>query len=407
MLIQGEYNPGTDAVTGERQHLCNVVRVFAVMLLFLGMLVTGKVHAAAGDLIQSTATIEYTVTGINNTTSATASFSEDRIINFTVSDDNGGAAVPVVSNMVGAVMQFTVTNLGNDTHDFLLAAMNTTPNPYGLPADNFDPVPASMQVFVESGATPGYQSAQDTGVYIDELAATASQTVYLVANIPAVSADDVAAVALIAQVAQGGAGGVEGAVLDNDDNSHASPAGIFSNGSTVTPGGSAITNPNTVGTETVFNDPAGLQVEDISTAGVQDIVRNGQHSDAGAFQVAPAIALIQSVTVIDTLGGNDPHPGATLRYQTLVTVNGNVPVDDLVISNPIPVDTTYTLGTITLDGLPQTDANDAPADYSQAIDVTLLPGTPVSTIEVDLSQGGTVSALPTETYTITFDVTID
>ena len=57
-----------------------------------------------------------------------------------------------------------------------------------------------------------------------------------------------------------------------------------------------------------------------------------------------------------------------------------------------------------LDGVAQTDINDAPIDYSRAIDILSKP---VVSIEVDLSQGGTVPAAPGVTSVIIFEVTID
>ena len=57
-----------------------------------------------------------------------------------------------------------------------------------------------------------------------------------------------------------------------------------------------------------------------------------------------------------------------------------------------------------MNGVAQTDANDAPVDYSRAIDILLKP---VVSIEVDLSQGGTVSVAPGVTNVIIFEVTID
>ena len=156
--------------------------------------------------------------------------------------------------------------------------------------------------------------------------------------------------------------------------------------------------------ETVFNDPAGANPEDVSSDLNQDIAGNGQHSDTGAYQVSQIVVLSKSVTVIDTLGGNDPHPGATLRYQLNVSVAGNTPVSNLVINDPVPANTTYTVSSILLNGISQTDANDAPADYSRAIDILSLP---VVSVEVDLSQGGTVSVAPGVTNVIIFEVTID
>jgi len=111
--------------------------VFVVTFSFLN---STNVFAAAGDTITSNATVNYAIGGVPGTGNATASFIEDRRVNFFMAGLNGGSAVPVVSNMNNAVMQFTVTNTGNSVHDFLLAAANTSPNPFATPVDNFDPL---------------------------------------------------------------------------------------------------------------------------------------------------------------------------------------------------------------------------------------------------------------------------
>jgi len=376
-----------------------------LLFCFASFFVSANVYAAAGDSVSSTATIDYVIAGTPASTNATAVFTEDRRINFIVADANGGASVPVISDMTNAVLQFSVTNLGNATQDILLTAVNTSVNPYGLPADNFDPLPGTLRVFAESGLTPGYQAAEDTAVFVDELGLNLPRAVYVIADIPAQVIDDVAAIALIAQVAEGGAAGVEGVAINADDNGRVSPAGVFSNGSTnVAAGISNIIPDSALAMETVFNDPAGLNPEDVSTALIQDIAGNGQHSDAGAYQILSPVNILKSVTVVDTLGGADPHPGATLRYQLDVTVSGNTSVNNLVITDSIPANTTYSDGSISLNGVSQTDANDAPADYSRAVDILSKP---VVMIEVDLSQGGTVSVAPGITNVIIFEVTIN
>ncbi len=175
------------------------------------------------------------------------------------------------------------------------------------------------------------------------------------------------------------------------------------------PAGTANTIPDSPATmETIFNDPAGAGPEDVSTAFdsgfKQDIAGNGQHSDAGAYQSMSPVTINKIVTVIDTLGGSDPHAGATLRYQLDVSVMGNSAVDNLIITDVIPANTTYTDASIRLNGAVQTDAVDVPTDYSRAIDVLTKH---VISIEVDLSQGGTVAVAPGSINTIVFDVTID
>jgi uncharacterized repeat protein (TIGR01451 family) len=135
----------------------------------------------------------------------------------------------------------------------------------------------------------------------------------------------------------------------------------------------------------------------------QDVIGNGQHADTGAYQVTPPVIINKTVTVIDTLGGTDPHTGATLRYQLDVTIAGNTAVDELVISDLIPANTTYVSGSILLNGVAQPDVDDA-VDFSQALNI-LAP--PVLSIEVDLGQDAAVPVLPGTTNIIIFDVTIN
>lgn len=367
-------------------------------------------YSAAGDTIANLATVSYifnTAPGVQESTPGgfvlpgigngiPTTFIEDRLVNFSVASIDV-APVIVVTGQTNAVLSFSVTNNSNGPQDYLLAAINTSPNPFSVPVDNIDP--ASMSVFVESGVTPGYQAIEDTAVFIDELASTSSTTVYIVATIPASSVNDLAAVSLVVQVAAGGGAG-EGLAINRDENGNTSPAGIFSNGATSVVAGIANNISDTTALEVVFNDPPGLNTEDINSATptAQDIARNGQHSDTGAFVVQSAliVAVNKTITVIDTLGGTDPHVGATLRYQLIVTISGSV--DDLIIVDPVPADTTYTSASIILNTVAQTDAVDG-LDFS---DFT------ANQINVDLSEAGTKTLTTADSpITIIFDVTID
>ncbi|MFC1589294.1 hypothetical protein ACFL3P_03380 [Pseudomonadota bacterium] len=375
---------------------------------------SSQIFAAAGDTISNTATVNYiyqgnpliqessptgnAVTGAGN--GIATSFIEDRRINFSVLSSDT-TAINVSSSQAQAVLEFTVTNNGNAPQDFLLTAVNTSPSPFVANTDNFNPV-SPMQVFVEETSNTGYLLGEDTEVFIDELAVGNSATVYVVATIPVTSVGDAAAIALVAQVAEGGTVG-QGVAISNDDNGHVSPIGSYSNGSVNVAAGVASTTPNTAGLETVFNDPAAVNSEDVDSNGAQDIASNGQHSDTGLFLVqsatAPAVVLNKTVTVIDTLGGNDPHAGATLRYQIDVVVSGASNINNLVVTDAIPVNTTYVTSSLQLNGTAQTDAADAPAtDYSEFNS---------NDIVVDLSEGGTISVAPGTPNLITFDVMID
>jgi len=79
-------------------------------------------------------------------------------------------------------------------------------------------------------------------------------------------------------------------------------------------------------------------------------------------------------------------------FTITATVSGSGSVDDLMVTDAIPEGTTYSAGSLSLDGNPLTDANGD--DAGEASDA--------SGIVVDLGTvaGGTVQ-------TITFDVTVD
>lgn len=397
-----------------------VRKLITPTIFLLSLVSTNFAFAAAGDAIRNTASVEYvyqainftlessptgnTTTGVGNGTAT--SFTEDRLINFSVAERDGITTV-VSAGQLGAVLVFTVTNNGNAVQDFLLTAVNTSPNPFGGLPDGFDPN-APMRVFVDSSLVAAggdsYASGVDTGVFIDELAPGVSRTVYVVADIPAAAAaTEIAAVALVAQVAAGGAAG-QGAAISNDDNGNVSAAGSYSNGGTNVAAGTPNNVADTTGVEVVFNDPAGVNPEDAdSTGAVTDIVANGQHSDTSAYEVSGSpVTITKSVTVIDTLGGTDPHPGATLRYQLVVNIVGAGNVNNLIITDPIPANTTSVDNSIVIDGVPQTDVQDA-VDYAERTGVK-------GNIIIDYTRNAPVPRIVTAAdspITITFDVTID
>jgi len=287
---------------------------------------------------------------------ATASFVVDRKINFIVTTANG-SYVGVNPGSASQVLTFRVTNNGNATQDYSLAAANAA-DPFGG-ADTFDG--ANVRVFVETNGTPGYQAGADTMTFIDELVSDAATTVYIVADIPAGQAtDDIAAYALLATTHDGGAAGLGGLT--------AATASASSQ----------------LGVDVVFAD----------AAGPSDGVRDGSHSAAAAYRVASAaVTLLKSAVV--TSVGNQPVTGATIRYTITVTVSGAGTAVGAVISDPVPVNTTSVPGTLRLNNSPLTDAGDADAGDVSA--------TTAGAVTVRL--GNLNSASPVQT--ITFEVKIN
>ena len=102
--------------------------------------------------------------------------------------------------------------------------------------------------------------------------------------------------------------------------------------------------------------------------------------------IAPLLAVVKSVSP-----AGDQVPGTTLTYTVVVTNNGNADALNVVLTDPIPANTTYTAETITLGGGGLTDANGDDAGEWDGSQVIVTVGT--------VASGGSV--------TITFDVVIN
>lgn len=140
---------------------------------------------ASGTSISNIATIDFNVSGvpqpqISSDGGTPTAFLVDTKVDMTMTTVDV-AAITAAPGSSGNVLTFTVTNTGNATHDFSLAAIDLAG---GLAAfggsDNKNA--SAVSIFVESGGTSNYQAAQDTATHIDELAADATATVYIVSN---------------------------------------------------------------------------------------------------------------------------------------------------------------------------------------------------------------------------------
>ena len=314
-------------------------------LAFIGgfsALSASTVFAAAGDVISNTATLAYTVSGVAQTDidSNTETFTEDLKINFTVAEF-GGVTTTVTPSETLAYQTFTVTNNGNAPQDFLFVARNKA-------GDDFDAT--AVQVFVDTAAnhtgTDAFATATDTGIFMDELAAGDTRTVYIVASIPADAADtEVANMTLIAQVAAGGAAAAtseatvddNGAPITNDDNNHTSPAGTYSNGNTAVAAGTGNNVGNTLdGEDTVFAEAAGT----LNSAGAADTTYNGQHSADDSYTVSSAsLAVVKLASALwdPVNGGTNAKaiPGAYVQYSVTITNNGAASADLTTLSDTL------------------------------------------------------------------------
>ncbi|MBC7946002.1 MAG: hypothetical protein H7X91_12240 [Burkholderiales bacterium] len=320
------------------------LKYIAAALLMVGAQQTFAAGTLSGADVNNTATINYQVGGVAQPAqpSNTATFKVDRKVNLTVAEV-GTADTTVTPGSTNQAVTFTVTNTANAALDFALTvtqdATNATTAHGGT--DDFDVT--NVRFFLESGATAGFQAGEDTQItFLDEIAADATFTVHVVADIPNAQANgNQSGLTLTATSREAGTAAAQGAAITET-------AGAD------TPGA----------VDTVFADGAGDT----------DAARDGAHSDDDAFLISAAqITAAKSSRVISdpSNGTTNPKaiPGAVVEYCIAVTnaaggaAATNVTVADALAGQPV----TYVAASITLgatnctatDGVAKTDAADA------------------------------------------------
>lgn len=280
----------------------SMIRKAGAVLAFA--LLAAEAHAAktpAGTNIQNTAQVSYTVgtatvTANSNPTTVTVA----EILDVNVDIANG--TVDVSPSATGQQLIFTVTNTGNGSEAFNLAALSA-----GVSGDNFDPTLAATPILVE---TSGGFVAYSTPV---TLAADASVRVMVVNDIPS-------------------------SVTDGQR------------------GRSQLTATATTGSGT-----AGTV---ISSGGAESVVgaTGAQGVKFGEYLVeALSVAAVKSYSIADQFGGTRPVPGATINYQIVITATGTGTATAAQFTDPIPPNTTFVPGSLHLNSAALSDTADADA----------------------------------------------
>jgi uncharacterized repeat protein (TIGR01451 family) len=256
------------------------------------------------------------------------------------------AEVVVAPGDTNRVLTFLVTNTGNADDALSLAGLSA------LGGDDFDPL--LRDIYLDADGDGIWDPVADVrylpGINDPVLEADGSVVVFVFNDIPLGLND-------------GALGNSELAVTSN---TATGPPG------TVLPGGSPCDADAVIGES------------------------GGHAADTGTYIVSSvSVAIAKSAAVSDPYGGSTPMPGAMIRYSLSVTVSGSGTAEDLVVTDPVPDGTTYSGGTLTLDGVPLTDwADEDPGDVGAT-----TPGT------VTVALGDVTAPAPTQT--ITFDVLID
>ena len=287
---------------------------------------------AANTTVTNTVNVDYSVGGTPQTQiQATRNFKVDRKVNLIVVNDDG-AAVDVVPNSTDNVVQFTVTNETNDTLDIRLTATQQVGGTavYG----GTDTITAqNVAIWLEDGTTAGFQSAEDTLVsYIDEIAAGATQVVYIVGDIDAGETNgDIAGVQLTAIAA--------GDVTTSGTGAYTATGSAMAADLAETNTGSADA---ATFVDTVFADTS---TADGNTA------ENGQQYARGQFDVVTAAIAVTKTSLVasDPINGaSNPKaiPGAVIEYCIDVNNTGSADAGSISIGDLIPTNTTFVSGSI-------------------------------------------------------------
>jgi len=283
----------------------------------------GSAQAAttSGTIVSNTASVTYTVGGAQTTTSSNAAtFVVDKKVNLTVAEVGG---LPTYVSLGGTdqVTTFTVTNQTNSVQDFKLDVTQTLALPI-LGTANFNVT--NVRIYVDNG--DGVFGAGDTQVtYLDELAADATKTVFVVANIPAsgTPTPNTAIVSLNATTEAGGTAGVEGAALVA-----------------------------TVGADSPTTED--IVFADTATANL-NIARDGMSRAFDSYVVSTAtVSMVKSSVVltdpINLLVTPKAIPGATVQYCIVVSNAGPQTATNVNVSDFVPANVTYVPGSLTVGG---------------------------------------------------------
>lgn len=284
-------------------------------------------HAAgvgAGTLIANTAQASYTTGSSEETvTSNTVTLRVDELLDVTVTSLNPG---PIAAVPGSRVLAFELTNTGNGPEAFTLLA-----NP-AVAGNDFDTVIEAIAI-----------DSNDNGIYdegVDAILASPSATTLL-------AADTNLTVFVLVTVPAG--------ALDTQE-------------SRVELAATAITGSGAPGTTFAGEgEGGGNAVVGLSGATAQ--------ADGRLAVGIATVTLTKTASVSDPFGGSAPVPGATITYTIQANVTGSGSVSGLVVTDPMPRDTSYVTGSLSLDGTRLSDATGDDAGQVTGAGVSIDLGT--------------------------------
>jgi uncharacterized repeat protein (TIGR01451 family) len=279
----------------------------------------------AGTTITNTAEATYNVGGTTATIpSNPVALRVDELLDVTVASADPGD-VPTTPAATNQVLTFNVTNTGNGSEAFRLAAINT------VGGDDFDPTTTSIVLDTNNNLV--YDAGTDI-IYTPG------------SNDPVLAPDTLIRVFVLSAIP----------ASTNDGNRGQTDL-------TAT----AVTGSGTPGTSFANQGQGG------GDAVVGATSATGR--DDGFYIVQSAtVSFVKSATVLDPFNGGRTIPGSVITYTLVATISGSGTLNNLTAGDPVPANTTYVANTITLQGAPLTDGSDADAGEFAANKVTVRFG---------------------------------
>jgi uncharacterized repeat protein (TIGR01451 family) len=288
------------------------IRPLWCAVLYLGTQAALGAGTPANTPISNSAQVSYSVGGAPitvNSNTATLNVAEILNVNVTVQTPS----VSVTAGATQRVIVVRVTNTGNGGETFKLIGNSA------IAGDDFDPIPAAPFIYFDTDNS-GDLSAGDVA-YVPGT------------NDPTLAADQFATLLIVNSIP---AGLTNGAVGKTQLTAQAA-TGVGAPG-TVYPGQ--------------------------GTGGVDAVVGTSGASQTGTGSYVVAglqLNAVKSQTIVDQFGGTRPVPGARINYRIVVTPTGTGTANNVLITDAIPVNTTYVAGTLRLNSAALSDAADADA----------------------------------------------
>jgi uncharacterized repeat protein (TIGR01451 family) len=276
--------------------------LIGIVVALLGVYASGAhaVDVPAGTVVTNTASVQYTVSSTTLTQTASANFTVQQIINVAITWQNG-TDVSVTPGASNQALLFKVTNTGNGTDSFKLAEALVTPG--GLTF-----TPAGCQIYFDTANTGVFDSSDvlyTAGTNDPSLPQGGAQNMLIVCNVPNTAVDTSLGEMKLTATSKTASGAV----------------------GTVDAGG--------------------------GVGGVTAIVglTGGTASATGIYQLHQiAFGYVLSQVVTPPGGGTQVVSGSTITYTLTVTPNGSATANNLVVTDPVPANTTFVPNSITLNG---------------------------------------------------------